>query len=542
MAHDVFISHANRDKAVADAVCAALEGRGLRCWYAPRDVPPGEPWAEALMAAIGDARTFVLILSNGSKASPQVMREVQEAADREVPILPLRVEDVQPSAEMGFYIKRIHWLDALTPPLEKHLQTLADRVAALLAVEAPPAAPASPLRAPVEPRAMPARLPATAGRRVPRRAWIIAGALLLLSLAGGVGWWLGRGGGPGGQTPVVEPSPTAAPAPSTRGQLSVPSPPPSGTAAPAAVEAHVLPRAEPVAVAYDGAALWALYHDNLLRLEPVAGEPRFREAERGALRADYLAGAGTPGQFWALSGSPADGNLRLTHAESSGTQLAEYTFPAAFEGWPYALAWDGEFVWVVGGATLYKLRPPEGGGELILVDSYAQGKLESRVPGGLAWDGESLWLIVDDQVYRLDGLGQPVCAVALEPYWIESHMYKGLAWDGRLLWAADYRTGKLYRIDPAACGTPGTPGAATDTPPPAAHQTPTRATATAKPARSRKGARLAVMAASSSTYRVRGLAAMGKLLLWAPEPPDLATLVAADPHHTVCTCVRQNER
>jgi hypothetical protein len=55
------------------------------------------------------------------------MREVQEAADREVPIIPLRVENVQPSPEMGFYIKRIHWLDALTPPLEKHLHTLADR-------------------------------------------------------------------------------------------------------------------------------------------------------------------------------------------------------------------------------------------------------------------------------------------------------------------------------------------------------------------------------------------------------------------------------
>lgn len=39
--HDVFISYASSDKPVADAVCAALEQRGIRCWIAPRDILPG---------------------------------------------------------------------------------------------------------------------------------------------------------------------------------------------------------------------------------------------------------------------------------------------------------------------------------------------------------------------------------------------------------------------------------------------------------------------------------------------------------------------
>ncbi|WP_423948599.1 toll/interleukin-1 receptor domain-containing protein, partial [Candidatus Binatus sp.] len=38
MAHDVFISHSARDKPYADAICAKLESRGIRCWIAPRDV------------------------------------------------------------------------------------------------------------------------------------------------------------------------------------------------------------------------------------------------------------------------------------------------------------------------------------------------------------------------------------------------------------------------------------------------------------------------------------------------------------------------
>lgn len=34
MARDVFISHSAHDKAVADAICAALEEAAIRCWVA----------------------------------------------------------------------------------------------------------------------------------------------------------------------------------------------------------------------------------------------------------------------------------------------------------------------------------------------------------------------------------------------------------------------------------------------------------------------------------------------------------------------------
>jgi hypothetical protein len=37
---DVFISYASHDTHVADNVADALEGQGLKCWIAPRDVTP----------------------------------------------------------------------------------------------------------------------------------------------------------------------------------------------------------------------------------------------------------------------------------------------------------------------------------------------------------------------------------------------------------------------------------------------------------------------------------------------------------------------
>jgi hypothetical protein len=134
MAHDVFISYSSKDKAVADAVCATIENRKIRCWIAPRDVPPGLPYAAALVNAINDSKVFVLVFSEGSNSSGAVMREVEEAVDRGIPIIPLRIEDTEPTAAMRYYIKSLHWIDAMSKPLEKHLGKLAESVQAILSV------------------------------------------------------------------------------------------------------------------------------------------------------------------------------------------------------------------------------------------------------------------------------------------------------------------------------------------------------------------------------------------------------------------------
>jgi uncharacterized protein YjbI with pentapeptide repeats len=132
MAHDVFISYSNRDKAVADALCATLENRKIRCWIAPRDILPSDDYASALITAISSSRILLLVFSKDSNASQYVMREVNAAVSRGIPIIPFRIEDVKPTQSMEFLLGTKHWLDALTPPLERHLLRLADTVQTLL--------------------------------------------------------------------------------------------------------------------------------------------------------------------------------------------------------------------------------------------------------------------------------------------------------------------------------------------------------------------------------------------------------------------------
>jgi formylglycine-generating enzyme required for sulfatase activity len=137
MNFDVFISYPHQDKVTADAACAKLEAEGIRCWIAPRDVPPGAEWAGAIVDAIDGCRAMVLIFSSSTNASRQIRREVQQAFDGEKPVVPFRIENVVPERSLRYYMGSVHWLDALTPPLELHLQKLATSVQALVRTATP---------------------------------------------------------------------------------------------------------------------------------------------------------------------------------------------------------------------------------------------------------------------------------------------------------------------------------------------------------------------------------------------------------------------
>lgn len=149
--HDVFISYSTHDKPISDAVCAALEGHGIRCWVAPRDITPGQDWSDAIIDAIADCHVCLLILSTASNQSDQVKREVQNAVSEAKPILPFRIEDVALSKHMRYFIGTPHWLDAMTPPMERHLKKMVETVAGLISALNDKAGEAAP--PPVLPRA-----------------------------------------------------------------------------------------------------------------------------------------------------------------------------------------------------------------------------------------------------------------------------------------------------------------------------------------------------------------------------------------------------
>jgi hypothetical protein len=98
---------------------------------------PGEEWAQAIIRAISGARVFVLIFSSFANDSLQIKREIERAANHEVPIIPFRIEDVPANETLEYFISTPHWLDAFTPPLQEHADRLVTTIKRILDMPRP---------------------------------------------------------------------------------------------------------------------------------------------------------------------------------------------------------------------------------------------------------------------------------------------------------------------------------------------------------------------------------------------------------------------
>jgi TIR domain len=84
LSKDVFVSYASQDAAVANSVVEALESQGIRCWIAPRDVTPGEFYADAIVHALPASLEYFLNTSQwlaASQGEPSRNRDHQSLRD-----------------------------------------------------------------------------------------------------------------------------------------------------------------------------------------------------------------------------------------------------------------------------------------------------------------------------------------------------------------------------------------------------------------------------------------------------------------------------
>lgn len=134
MSHDVFISYSTVDKQLADYLCNKLENKGIRAWYAPRDIV-ASAYAESIVNAINSTKIFVVIVGNVSSYSEHVLNEIALAFERikeGMTIMPIKIDTSQMSSSCSYYLNRQHWLDGTTPPIETHLDSFAEKISIVL--------------------------------------------------------------------------------------------------------------------------------------------------------------------------------------------------------------------------------------------------------------------------------------------------------------------------------------------------------------------------------------------------------------------------
>jgi hypothetical protein len=110
----LFVSHVAENRDAAMAIVDELERRGTRCWIAPRDVRPGEPFDDEIADAIEACRAMLLIFSNLCNESEYIRREVTVAGESHKAVISFRIEDAQPRRGLRIRLSDLHWIDGFT--------------------------------------------------------------------------------------------------------------------------------------------------------------------------------------------------------------------------------------------------------------------------------------------------------------------------------------------------------------------------------------------------------------------------------------------
>ena len=106
-----FISHASGDAALAMQLCARLESQGIRCWIAPRDLKPGEPYSSEIVRGIEATDALVLLATPAAVDSKNVLNELEQAHRLHKTLLTVMVGKPQISRQLSYYIARLHWIE-----------------------------------------------------------------------------------------------------------------------------------------------------------------------------------------------------------------------------------------------------------------------------------------------------------------------------------------------------------------------------------------------------------------------------------------------
>ena len=211
---DAFLSYASRDAEVAARACALLEAEGISIWMAPRDVPAGANYADAIVRAINGCRTLLVILSAHSVSSAHVGKEIERASSKRRPIVAIRLDNTELNPALEYFLSESQWIDARAG-LQPALPKLIDGIRRLAATGAVALASGSPRPALAAGAASP-----PAGSRAPL---VLIGTAAVILVGGFLAWrggWLQRPAAADSSAPATAAA-VAAPARTAKKSIAV---------------------------------------------------------------------------------------------------------------------------------------------------------------------------------------------------------------------------------------------------------------------------------------------------------------------------------
>jgi hypothetical protein len=115
MQYDVFISHSSADLAVSEKLYEYLKANGIKCWIDTKNVTG--LYARSIIEGIKQSQIMVVVFSRHSNVSPHVENEVDNAFNERKVIIPFRIEDIEMSDVLKYYLRKSHYVDGFLDPV-----------------------------------------------------------------------------------------------------------------------------------------------------------------------------------------------------------------------------------------------------------------------------------------------------------------------------------------------------------------------------------------------------------------------------------------
>jgi TIR domain-containing protein len=167
MASDIFLSYCREDRPLAEQFVSTAATRGVNVWF-DEQIEGGQDWREKIVGALGTAKALVILFSEHSNGSRQLIKELAIADNMQKLVIPVLVSNCEPQGAYLYEMASRNWInihpnpetrlapliDTLITQLELRGGTPAQRLISVATVA--PAPPEAPATLPTIPRPAPA--------------------------------------------------------------------------------------------------------------------------------------------------------------------------------------------------------------------------------------------------------------------------------------------------------------------------------------------------------------------------------------------------
>ena len=124
MASDIFLSYSRNDRQFAEQFVKTAASRGVNVWF-DENIEGGQDWRERIVDALGTAKALVILFSEYSNGSRQLIKELAIADNIGKLVIPVLISNCEPRGAYLYELASRNWINIYPNP-ETRLAPLID--------------------------------------------------------------------------------------------------------------------------------------------------------------------------------------------------------------------------------------------------------------------------------------------------------------------------------------------------------------------------------------------------------------------------------